>query len=202
MADGLLLNGALPVGSIERNSTAWLGVLCLIATEASLFAYLLFSYAYAATQHGGSWLPTPHPSVKFSGPGTVILLASSVAVWWGERGVKHARRGQQLTGLGIGILLGLVFLIIQLFEWKSKTFSLSSGGYGSFFFTITGFHMAHVIVGVASLIAVFGWSLTGYFTPRRYSHVMIASIYWHFVDAVWLVVFFTFYLAPYLGLLR
>ena len=138
------------------------------------------------------------PRSAYSLPGTIVLLLSSVAVWWGEKGVKSGRRGQHLSGLAIGVLLGLIFLVVQLFEWKSKHFTLSSSGYGSFFFTITGFHMAHVIVGVTALIAVLAWSIAGYFSPRRYQHVMIASVYWHFVDAVWLAVFFTFYLSPYL----
>ena len=198
MSDAAFAAKALPVGSLERNSTAWLGVLCLIATEGSLFAYLLFSYAYFAAQHTKAWLPSPHPSLSYALPGTAVLLLSSAAAWWGERNLKRGGRTQHLLGLGGAILLGLLFLGLQLFEWKSKTFSLSSSAYGSFFFTITGFHMAHVVVGVLILMMVFAWSLAGYFTPRRQAHVMISSAYWHFVDAVWLAVFFTFYLAPYL----
>lgn len=190
--------GALPVGASGRNSVGWWGVLCLIATEGSLFAYLLFSYAYLAVQRGQAWLPDPHPSVALSGPNTLILLASSVAVWWGEQGVKRQKRGQHLTGLGIAILLGLVFLVVQVFEWKSKTFTLASSSYGSLFFTITGFHMAHVAVGVALLAVIFVWSAMGYFSPRHHARVSVAAIYWHFVDAVWLCVFFTFYVSPYL----
>jgi cytochrome c oxidase subunit 3 len=198
MAEALYDGHALPVASIEYNSTAWLGALCLIATEASLFAYLLFSYAYTATQHGAAWLPSTHPSVKFSLPGTIVLITSSVAVWWGEQGIKKNDRRRHLIGLGIGILLGVLFLVIQLFEWKSKHFTLSSRAYGSFFFTITGFHMLHVIVGVVTLSVVWIWSLQGAFSARRHIHVTISSIYWHFVDLVWLAVFLTFYLTPYL----
>jgi heme/copper-type cytochrome/quinol oxidase subunit 3 len=198
MAEVVQAPAALPVGACGRNSVGWWGVLCLIATEASLFAYLLFSYAYLAVQRGESWLPQAHPSVSLSGPNTVILLASSVAVWWGEEGVKKQKLGQHLTGLGIGILLGVIFLVVQIFEWKTKTFSLSSSSYGSLFFTITGFHMLHVVVGVAILITIFVWSAMGYFSPRHHARVTVAAIYWHFVDAVWLCVFFTFYLSPYL----
>jgi heme/copper-type cytochrome/quinol oxidase subunit 3 len=188
----------LPVGARGRNSVGWWGMLCLIATEASLFAYLLFSYYYVAVQRGASWAPQPHPSLKLSGPNTIILLLSSVAVWWGEEGIKKGRRGRQLLGLGTAILLGIAFLVVQWFEWKSKTFSLSSGSYGSLFFTITGFHMAHVVAGLLILIAVFVWSAMDLFNRRRHAPVSISSIYWHFVDVVWLTVFFTFYLSPYL----
>ncbi|MBV9510017.1 MAG: heme-copper oxidase subunit III [Caulobacteraceae bacterium] len=188
----------LPVGSLGRNSVGWWGVLCLIATESCLFAYLLFSYAYMAVQYGRAWLPEAHPSISLSGPDTLILLASSVAAWWGEEGVKHSRRPQHLAGVGLAILLGLIFLVVQVFEWKDKGYTLSTNSYSSLYFTITGFHMAHVVVGVLMLGMVLIWSLMGYFSPRHHVRVSVASLYWHFVDAVWLCVFFTFYISPYL----
>jgi heme/copper-type cytochrome/quinol oxidase subunit 3 len=188
---------ALPIGARGRNSVGWPGMLCLIATESSLFAYLLFSYYYMALQHGPAWLPERHPSLTLALPNTVVLLASSGFVWWGEEGVKHARRGQHLLGLGIGILLGVTFLVVQGFEWKAKTYGLATSSYGSLYFTTTGFHMAHVVVGVLVLMVVFLWSVLGYFSPRHHARMTIASIYWHFVDVVWLFVFTTYYLSPY-----
>jgi len=199
MADAATLGPELAVGARGRNSVGWLGMLCLIGTEASLFAYLLFSYAYFLVRFGPGWLPTPHPSLLLAGPNTVILLTSSVAVWWGERGARQGRRGRLLAGLGATIGLGLLFLTVQMFEWKAKAFTLTSSAYGSFYFTITGFHMAHVIVGVTILAVVFTWSAVGDFTPRRHEPVVISSTYWHFVDAVWLVVFTAFYVTPYLS---
>lgn len=198
MAEAVVPGQPLPVGSREYNATGWLGALCLIATEASLFAYLLFSYAYFAVQHGKAWLPEAHPSLKFSLPGTIILVASSGVVWWSERSLKRGNRVQHLISLAATIALGIVFLVIQAFEWKTKSFTLSSSAYGSLFFTITGFHMLHVIVGVLVLSCVFAWSLAGHFNGRRHLHVTVSSAYWHFVDVVWLVVFSTFYLTPYL----
>lgn len=190
--------GRLPVGAQGTNSTGWWGVLCLIATEGSLFAYLLFSYFYIAVQRGPAFSPEPHPDMTLSGPNTVVLIASSAAAWWGERGAKRGRRGQLLLGLGGAILLGAIFLVVQGFEWKQKRFSLSSGAYGSLFFTITGFHMMHVIVGVLLMLVVFTWSAFGLYTARRHEPVSNVVTYWHFVDAVWLAVFSTFYLSPYL----
>jgi len=190
--------GRLPVAAKETNSTGWWGVLCLIATEGSLFAYLLFSYYYIAVQRGAAWSPEPHPDMTLAAPNTVILLSSSVAAWWGEQGAKQGKRGRLLLGLGGAILLGGVFLVVQLFEWKQKTFSLSSGSYGSLFFTITGFHMMHVIVGVLLMTVVFAWSAMGLYSARRHEPVSNVITYWHFVDAVWLAVFSTFYLSPYL----
>lgn len=197
MADAFPLDAPLPVGSRGRNSVGWWGVLCLIATEGSLFAYLLFSYYFDAVQRGAAWLPEPRPTLILSGPNTLILLASSVAVWWGEEGVKRGRHRQSLAGLGLAVVLGASFLVIQAFEWKSKHFGLATSAYGSLFFTITGFHMAHVLVGVCMLAMVFVWALLGDFSPRRHERVSVTGIYWHFVDAVWLCVFATFYLSPY-----
>ena len=68
------------------------------------------------------------------------------------------------------------------------------------FYTVTGFHGAHVIVGVLILAALTIWSWLGYFGRANSTPVSVGVVYWHFVDAVWLTVFFTFYLTPYLGL--
>jgi cytochrome c oxidase subunit III len=103
-------------------------------------------------------------------------------------------------GLGAAAFLGIVFLIVQYFEWAEKKFTLASTGYSSLYFVITGFHMAHVVVGVFMLMALTVWSAMGYFNRFRYAHIHIGALYWHFVDAVWLAVFFTFYLTPLLGL--
>jgi heme/copper-type cytochrome/quinol oxidase subunit 3 len=139
------------------------------------------------------------PSFGLSLPNTFILLASSVAVWTGEHGTKHGNRMLQLWGLGIAVVLGIVFVVVQYFEWTTRPFTLTSSHYGSLFFTITGFHMAHVVLGLGILIAVLYWSARGYFGPVRHSAVSIGAVYWHFVDAVWLAVFFTLYVTPYLS---
>jgi cytochrome c oxidase subunit III len=198
MADAIYDGGPLPVGAKGYNSTGWWGMLCLIATESCLFAYLLFSYFYIALQRGPAWSPEPRPSIALSGPNTVILLLSSAAAWWGEGGAKRGQHGRQIIGLVTAIGLGAIFLVIQIFEWRAKTFGPTSGSYGSLYFTITGFHMVHVIVGLLMLSAILGWTLLGYFRPRRHEPVSIVIVYWHFVDVVWLAVFSTFYVSPYL----
>ena len=198
MTEAAFSDRPLPIASVDRNSTAWLGVLCLIATEASLFGYLLFSYAYFGVQHTASWLPTTHPSLKYGVPGSIVLLSSSATIWWSEQGMKKGDVRQHRIGLAATILSGLAFVGLELLDWRDKHFTLSSTAYGSFYFVITGFHLAHVIVGVCVLSVVLAWSLAGYFTPRRHIHVTVSSIYWHFVDVVWVFVFSTFFVVPYL----
>jgi cytochrome c oxidase subunit III len=199
MSDVSIRRQPLPVGIIGSHSGGWWGMVGLILTEAALFVYLLFSYYYFAIQpHAAAW-PPEMPDFKLSGPNTIILLLSSAAVWCGERATRRGRRAAQIAGLGVGLFLGVIFIIVQAFEWKAKSFSLTSGPYGSLFFTVTGFHMAHVVVGVLILAATLLWSALGYFGPVRSAPVTIGAMYWHFVDVVWLAVFFTFYITPYLG---
>ncbi|MDB5396888.1 MAG: putative cytochrome c oxidase subunit [Rhodospirillales bacterium] len=188
----------VPVGSIRRRGVGWWGVMMLITTEASLFVYLLFSFYYFALQTPGEFLPRHPPSLSLSLPNTAILLLSSFAVWWGDVGVRRGRQRQLVVGLAIALLLGIAFVTIQLFEWRQQSFTLRSSEYGSLFFTITGFHMAHVVAGLLILVSLLVWSALGYFAGRRSAPILIGGVYWHFVDAVWLVVFFTFYLTPYL----
>jgi heme/copper-type cytochrome/quinol oxidase subunit 3 len=198
VADAAIRRPKLPVGSIGHKSFGWWGMMAIIMSEGSLFAYLLFSYYYFAVQYGGDWIPEM-PKFELAGPNTAILLLSSLFVWWGERSAARGHGAKQALGLVIGLWLGIIFLVIQSYEWRDKPFTYSSTSYGSSYFVTTGFHMAHVAVGAAMLAAVFFWSLLGYFDKERRAPISIAAIYWHFVDLVWLMIFFTFYVTPYLG---
>jgi len=188
----------LAVGAKGYGASGWWGMMMLIMTEAFLFAYLLFSYYYTDAQLGHAWLPRELPGFRLSGPNTAILIASSVAAYVGERGVKRNSQMQLVLGLLGTLALGTAFAIIQYFEWQSKPFTISTNSYTSLYFVTTGFHMAHVIGGLLILAALTAWGLLGYFTERRHIAVSIGVAYWHFVDAIWLTVFFTFYVTPYL----
>jgi cytochrome c oxidase subunit 3 len=202
MSDVVMEDRPLPTGSIGALANGYWGMIALIVTEAALFVYLEFSYYYYAVQpHAGSWPPNGPPNIRLSLPNTLLLLASSFVVWWGERGTKRGMRLQQTVALTLGFLMGAAFVFIQGLEWEDQKFSLSSGSYGSLFFIVTGFHMAHVVVGLLLLAAVAVWSFAGYFGPARSAPVSIAAVYWHFVDAAWITVFFMFYLTPRLGLI-
>jgi heme/copper-type cytochrome/quinol oxidase subunit 3 len=191
----------LPVGSIGRHANGWWGMMMLIVTEGALFVYLLFAYYYAAVQHSQDWLPEDLPNFKLSLPDTIILLLSSAVVWRGESLLKHGRSGGLAAiYLAVGALMGIVFIAIQALEWGTKKFTPFSSSYGSLYYTITGFHMMHVAAGVIILATLSLWCALGYFNRIRSAPVSIGAIYWHFVDAVWLVLFFTFYVTPRLGL--
>jgi heme/copper-type cytochrome/quinol oxidase subunit 3 len=200
MLELTLRNRELPVGSLGRKSSGWYGVWTLVLTEASIFAYLLFSYFYLASQAGDDWPVGGPPSLELAAPNTVILLLSSAALIWAERsGARRAKRWQLLSGIGLSFVLGVIFVIVQLREWRNKPFSIHSGTYGSSYFMVTGFHLAHVIVGLILLLALFTWALLGMFDRERHAPLTIGAIYWHFVDVVWLIVFTALYLVPRLA---
>lgn len=120
-------------------------------------------------------------------------------MWWGERGIERGRRWQLVAGLLLSLLLGIAFIVLEGIEWAGKPYTLSSSVYSSLYFTITGFHLAHVLVGLLILAVLLLWTSLDYFDEHRHSAVSIGVIYWHFVTVVWLAVFFTFYIVPRLG---
>jgi len=142
----------------------------------------------------------PRPTLKLALPNTILLLASSLVAWWGERGVLTRRRSQALVGFGGAFVMGVVFALVQCYEWYARPFRLGASSYSSLYFVTTGFHMGHVVVGIIVLAAIFVWTALDYFSPRRRLSVSAGVLYWHFVDVVWLFVFATYYITPYLGL--
>jgi cytochrome c oxidase subunit 3 len=198
MAEEIQINQTLPVGSEGTHSGGWWGVVALIVTEGSLFGYLLFSYFYLASQTEQHWPPEGLPNLLMPGVNTVILLTSSVFVWASERCIQRRMMPWSLATMALAFILGVCFVAIQLREWSIKTYDMTTNLYGSLYFTITGFHMLHVIVGLIILLLLLLWLALGYFDDRRYAAVTIGGLYWHFVDVVWLFVFTSLYLTPYL----
>ncbi|GAB3137622.1 hypothetical protein GCM10027290_03660 [Micromonospora sonneratiae] len=183
-------------------STGWWGMVLLVATEATLFAVLLGSYFYLRFQAGPHWPPVGIEPPELVRPFimTALLLPSSLPVIWAERGIRRGEQWRLRTGLATTILLGLSFLAMQATEYADnlELFTFTTDVYGSLFYTITGFHGAHVTIGLLML----GWLLVaafrGSFDARRHERVRIVALYWHFVDLVWVAILFTVYLSPWL----
>lgn len=188
----------LPVGSAGERSGGWWGCLTLIATEGALFGYLIFSYLYLTSQSAQHWPPEGLPKLGLGIANTVILLSSSVFVWLCERFVRRQRLRWAVASMAVGVVLGSVFIGIQMIEWHDHPYGLTTHLYGSLYFTITGFHIAHVAVGIVVLLLLLLWTALGYFDEKRCAALTIGGLYWHFVDVVWLFIFSTLYLTPYL----
>lgn len=182
-----------------EKTTGWWAMFGVIATEASLFAYLIFSYAYSSTQHS-EWPPQGPLPLWLSLPNTAILLASSFVLLASLYYIRRGKTDAAHAIAAIAILMGAIFVGVQLLEWRSLPFTPQSSLYGSLFFTITGLHLAHVVVGLILLVVANAWSLLRVSTGEdAVVRLSVSALYWHFVDAVWLVIFFTLYLSPRIG---
>ena len=184
--------------SPARSPGFW-GMMLLIATEAALFAYLLFSYFYLSYMAAGPWPPEGPPSLKLVLPNTAILLLSSGTMYWAEAGIRRGEGGRLRIGLIVTLVLGVIFLAIQGVEYSNQRITPTTNAYGSLFFTITGFHGAHVAAGLLMIAVIACRAFLGHFRQGRHEAVTNVSWYWHFVDLVWLSVFTSLYLSPYLG---
>ncbi|NMG44927.1 cytochrome c oxidase subunit 3 [Aromatoleum toluvorans] len=129
---------------------------------------------------------------------TLILLSSGVTLTWAHHGLRNDRRGQLKLGLLVTILLGLLFLGLQIYEYRHAyaelNLRLDTGIYGSTFYFLTGFHGMHVTVGAIMLTVMLGRAIAGHFTPDSHFGFEAAAWYWHFVDVVWLLLFLVVYL--------
>ena len=193
------MDDLLSIPEAESRSPGRLGMALVVATEATFFAFLLFAYFYLASMAVGAWPPDGAPDLKLALPNTVILIVSSGTIWWAEAGIKKGKQGQLRLGLAVTLVLGIIFLALQALEYSHKTFTPATDAYGSLFFTITGFHGAHVFAGLLMNIVIQIWAWSGQFTARRHLALSNIVLYWHFVDVVWIVVFVSLYLTPRLG---
>jgi cytochrome c oxidase subunit I+III len=189
--------GELPVGGQGKHSIGWWGMVCVVVTEAAFFGYLLFSYYYLGSVSVNAW-PDPVPRFGLPLVNTLILLASSVAVLLATRAIKRDNNTRLNWWLGVAIVLGVLFLALQAVEYGREKLSITHDAYGSLFYTITGFHGAHVFVGLIMLVVVLIRALRGHFVRDRHEAVSNVALYWHFVDVVWLAVFTSLYITPHL----
>ncbi len=124
---------------------------------------------------------------------TLILLTSGATVTVAHWGLRKDNRGQLITWLALTIVLGLLFLSLQAYEYihayKELGLTLKTGVYGATFFMLTGFHGFHVTLGVIMLTVILVRCIKGHFTPDHHFAFEGVAWYWHFVDVVWLFLF-------------
>ena len=189
--------GTLPIRLTGSRSPGWWGMVWFCATEAMLFASFIGAYFFlrgsveAFGAEGGKYVPLTRPLIM-----TVLLLSSSVTAWWGEEGIKKGEDGRLRIGLAITFVLGVAFLLVQANEYASRDRSWTTSAYDSLFFTITGFHGAHVAAGLLMNLYVQMRAWLGHFDATRHDAVSNAVLYWHFVDGVWLCILAALYLSP------
>jgi cytochrome c oxidase subunit III len=172
-------------------------MLIFVGSEALFFLALIISYVYYS--HPGGTLSSTAQYLNFKKTSffTFFLFASSLTVEFALKSLHHQRRKALLVWLFITIAFGAVFLIGQLMEYidlYESNITISKNIFGSAFFTLTGFHGLHVLIGLIILLIVFGLTFSGKYKNIESTAFESVAIYWHFVDAVWVAVFSVVYI--------
>lgn len=168
-------------------------VLYLIASEVVLFGALFF-YWFWARAHGAEWEGIDRDSLPILGLNTVLLMTSG----WTAHAAHKALRGGKVkrfrSKVAATILLGGAFLAGQAYEYAHLDFTPSTGPFGTAFFGLTGIHGLHVAAGLGALAFALAFALRGKLETRHEKQFGGLALYWHFVDAVWLVILVVVYL--------
>ncbi len=166
-----------------------------IVSEATFFLALLIAYVYfhALSDPDAARVLDPGRT----GIASLLLIASSATLAPASRLLGRGRAGWFRVSVVVTVGLGVAFLIMQGLEWHRLLVGgtgVAAGLFGSTFFTLTGFHGLHVLVGLLSLVVVMALSLSGQLRPRHRAGVEVVAMYWHFVNLVWVAVYSVVYL--------
>ncbi len=179
---------------------ALLGMMLFIASEVMFFAALFAAYfnakatlpVFPPVGYEDVLQPIPVPLIA-----TVILLISSLTMQWGTSRIRKGDRTGLNRAIAVTLVLGIIFLGFQLYDYyeliQHESFGINSGIYGTLFFTLTGFHGAHVLGGVIGLAVILSRGMAGQFTRKHHVAVEAVHYYWHFVDVVWVLLFLLLY---------
>jgi cytochrome c oxidase subunit III len=179
--------------------TPLVGMLLFIASEVMFFGGLFAAYFNArASVAPGAWHPPAgaHELEMFpiALPLTLVLVASSFTMQFGVWAIRRGDQGALRVWTAVTLLLGVAFLIGQLYDYSILGFGVSDGPFGTVFYTLTGFHGAHVFGGAVGLTILLARAMQGQFSAQNHVAVEAVSIYWHFVDVVWIALFTTLYI--------
>ena len=172
-----------------------------LASEAFFFLALIIAYVYYSHPGGALSATAQYLDFKRSALFTFFLLASSLTIWLVGRVSGNKKKFFRLFWISMTVILGLIFLFGQGSEYArlmQTDITVSKDVFGSAFFTLTGFHGLHVIIGLVVLGIFLLMTLSGRFRSVERTVLESASLYWHFVDVVWLVVFSVVYIGAIL----
>jgi cytochrome c oxidase subunit 3/cytochrome o ubiquinol oxidase subunit 3 len=186
---------AIEPGEWNLPSSRKVAIVCLILTETGLFSIFVAAYLF----YIGKSLTGPTPREVLETPiiPTICLLGSSVTIMFAERALRRENRGRFQLWWSVTILLAAVFMGATALEWHRLItihhLTITTNLFGTTFYSLVGLHASHVIVGLCLLTLVLVFSLRGSVTPKQHERIEMVSWYWHFVDAVWVVVFTVVY---------
>jgi cytochrome c oxidase subunit 3 len=178
------------------------GMIAFLGSELATFGAVFMYYFFI---RAGTWPPQELPPLTSSLviANTALLVASSFTLHWAHVAIRNENRRNFILGLAATLLLGLVFVGGQVLEYYEfivrEGFSITSGIYASAFFGLTGLHGLHVSLGAVLLGIVFVRALLGQYSAERHVSVSTASMYWHFVDVVWIFLVVVLYVGAEVG---
>ena len=171
------------------------GMACLIFAESAIFTIFVVAYLF----YVGKSLTGPTPREALETPifYTICLLSSSLTIHFAGKVLERGRRGAFLFSWLFTIVLGALFLYGTGQEWHRLIYehglTISTNLFGTTYYSLVGLHALHVTVGLIMLSIVFLFGLAGRVGPEQSARIDVLSMYWHFVDAVWVVVFTVVY---------
>ena len=193
---------SMPHDTHGGTSNPVLGMILFITSEVMFFGGLFAAY-FNLRANAPQWPPEEFTHtlkiLPFVGPATILLIISSFTCQWAVWAIRRDDRTVFIRGMAVTVVLGIVFLLMQITDCAflgSEGLTLASGQFGTTYYTLTGFHGAHVFGGVVMLSVILYRGMAGQFSGRHYDAVEGASLYWHFVDVVWILLFSLLYLLP------
>jgi cytochrome c oxidase subunit 3 len=178
------------------------GMLAFLGSELATFGAGFTYYFYI---RAGAWPPGNLPDLTTSLvlANTALLVASSFTLHWAHVAIRNENRRNFVLGLAVTLLLGIVFIGGQVYEYFEfivhSNFTLTTGLFGSAFFGLTGLHGLHVSLGAVLLGIVLVRALLGQYSAERHVSVSTVSMYWHFVDVVWVFLVVVLYVGAEVG---
>jgi cytochrome c oxidase subunit III len=172
------------------------GMACLIMAESAIFIIFVVAYIF----YIGKSLSGPLPAQVLELPifGTICLLSSSLTIHFAEVNLHKGNIRNTTLGLAGTVLLGTIFLITTGLEWYHLMhdwgLTIRTNLFGTTYYSLVGLHATHVVVGLFMLSVTLFLSATGRVNESHFNKVQVLSYYWHFVDAVWVIVFTVVYI--------
>ena len=177
-------------------STAWWGMATVIATESMVFVILLGAYFFLRASTA-QWPPDgiKGPEMILTVPFSFVLWGSSIPIFYAEAAIRRGSQRGLRVGLLVSAVMGVAFVAYTFKDFYDLKFGWRDNAYGSIFYLIVGLHVLHVLVGLSmnAVVQIKAWQ--GKFTATRHTSVDVFSLYWHFVDAVWIFVFASLFLS-------
>jgi cytochrome c oxidase subunit 3 len=188
-------HGPLEANRSSRVEPQLLGMLLFIISEVMVFGAFFTAYFFIRVSQGDTWpAPGTNLPVEVAGMNTAILVSSSFTLHWAEQCIKKGNRFGLKAGMLLTFLLGCTFLFVQINEYANIGFAPQDAAQQTIFFSLTGLHGAHVFIGLLLLLFVTVRSFRGHYSPEQHRGVEVPGIYWHFVDVMWLIVYFSVYI--------